>query len=263
MEWDFSANQEIDEETLAKAPEGYRGAYAKGDDGKYRVADTHKPFVDAIVGLGSALKGERNVTKTLKGQKDATALIKEHLGFETVEEAKARLDELTASVASASKIDPAKIKADIEKTFDVERQQLLSNNKTMEATLNRYMVQSAAVSALAAAKGNEKLLLPIIKEQVELVKDGDDYVVRVKDGQGDYRGNGKGGFMSVEELVAEMRGSSDFAMAFESDAKGGSDTRDQRPGQQQRNGIQRQQNRDQMTANDRIQAGLAARRRGR
>lgn len=264
MEWDFSTNQEVDEDTLAKAPEGYRGAYAKGDDGKYRISDTHRPFVDAIVGLGGALKNERNASKTLKGQKDASAVIKEQLGFETIEEAKARLEELTTQVATASKVDPAKIKADIEKTFNAQAAEKDKQIEAMQGTLNKYMVESAAVSALAAAKGNSKLLMPIIREQVELVADGDEYVVRVKDGAGDYRGNGKGGFMSVEELVAEMRGSKDYSAAFESDAGGGTQTNTgNRPGQQQRQQMQRQSNRDDMSATDRIQAGLQARRNRR
>lgn len=264
MDWDFSSNQEVDEDTLAKAPEGYRGAYAKGDDGVYRIADTHKPFVEAITGLNGALKNERNNSKTLKSQKDVGSVLKEQLGFETVEEAKARLDELTQQVASASKVDPAKIRADIERTFNTEKEGLLGENKAMQETLNRYMVQSAAVSALAAAKGNEKLLMPLIKEQVELVKDGDDYVVRVKDGAGDYRGNGKGGFMSVEELVLEMRGSKDYAAAFESDQQGGSGQQTgQRPGTGSARAIASRQDRENMSGTDRIQAGLQARRRGR
>lgn len=264
MEWDFSTNQEIDEETLGKAPEGYRGAYAKGDDGKYRISDTHKPFVDAIVGLGGALKNERNTSKTLKGQKDASAIIKETFGLDTVEEVKAKLDELSGQVATASKVDPAKIKADIEKTFNVALDAEKAKNTAMKSTLNRYMVEAAAVGALSAAKGNAKLLMPIIREHVELVEDGDEYVVRVKDGQGDYRGNGKGGFMSVEELVAEMRASKDYGAAFESDNGGGTQTQTgQRPGQQQQRQMQRQQGREDMSSGDKIAQGLAARRRGR
>jgi hypothetical protein len=257
MEWDFNNNAEIDEATLGTAPEGYRGAYTKGDDGKFRIADGFKPFVEAINGLGSALKNERKVSGTLKGQKDASAQVKEALGFETLEEAKARLDELTTAVSTASKVDPAKIRAEIEKTFDVERQTLQGENKTMQATLNRYMVESSAVSALAEAKGNAKLLMPLVREQVELVKDGDEYVVRVKDGQGDYRGNGKGGFMTVEDLVVEMKQSKDYAAAFEADVRPGTHQQQgQRPGQQ----AQRGQQQEGALPNDRIARGLQARR---
>lgn len=262
MDWDFNSNAEIDETTLGTAPEGFRGAYVKGDDGKYRIADTHRPFVEAISGLGNALRNERNASKTLKGQKDASAQVKEALGFDTLDEAKARFDELSQAVATSSKVDPAKIKADIEKTFNTEREQLKADNTAMQSTLSKYMVESAAIGALATAKGNAKLLMPIVREQVELVKDGDEYVVRVKDGAGDYRGNGKGGFLSVEELVAEMKGAKDYAAAFESDLQGGTGP-GQRPGVMQRQQVQRDQNREDMSSTDRIAAGLAARRGNR
>lgn len=264
MEWDFAANQEVDEETLGKAPEGYRGAYVKDDaTGKFKIGDTHRPFVDAIVGLGGALKSERNNSKTLKGQKDIGAALKESLGFETLEEAKTRFEEMNATITSQSKVDPAKIKADIEKTFNAAIGEKDKELEGMRSTLSKYMVESAAIGALANAKGNSKLLLPIVREQVELVKDGEEYVVRVKDGQGDYRGNGKGGFMSIEELVLEMKGTKDYAAAFESDVMGGTHQGGQRPGVQQRQQMQRQTNREDMSATDRIQAGLQARRNRR
>lgn len=254
MEWDFAANQSIDEDTLAKAPEGYRGAYVKADDGKYVISDAYKPFVETINGLGGALKNERGVSKTLKGQKDAAAVIKENFGFDTVEEAKAKWDELNQTVATASKVDPGKIKADIEKTFDTERKALQGDNAKMKGTLERYLVDNAAISALAELKGNQKLLGPVVKGMVELVKDGDEYVVRVKDGQGDYRGDGKGGFMTVAGLVAEMKGDKDYAAAFESEAPAGSDRQvgQPRPGTQRPTGTRR----EDMTANDMIAAGL-------
>lgn len=260
-DWDFSANQEVDEETLGKAPEGYRGAYAKDEaTGKYKIADTHRPFVDAITGLGTALKAERNVSRDLKGRKDIAAVVKETFGFETVEEAKAKWDEMSQTIATNGKVDPAKIKADIEKTFNAEKQGLLDENQGMQNTLRKYMVEAAAATALGAAKGNSKLLMPIVREAVDLVKDGDDWVVRVKDGQGDYRGNGKGGFMTVEDFVNELKGSKEYGVAFESDMQGGGGDRSQRPGQGQRQQHDRQQNNDNMSATDRISRGLANRR---
>lgn len=265
MDWDFSTNQEVDEETLGKAPEGYRGAYVKDDaTGKFKIGDAHRPFVDAIVGLGGALKNERKTSSTLKGQKDIAAVVKETFGLDTIEEVKAKIDELNGQVASASKVDPAKIKADIEKTFNAQSAEKDKKLEAMKGTLQRYLVDNAAVTALAAAKGNAKLLMPLVREQVEVVEDGDEYVVRVKDGQGDYRGNGKGGFLTVEELVAEMRGSKDYGAAFESDNGGGTNTRSgQQPGSGQRQQMQRQTNREDMNAGDRIAAGLAARRQRR
>lgn len=261
MEWDFNANAEVDEDTLGKAPEGFRGAYEKGDDGKYRIADGFKPFVEAITGLNGALGKERGVTRDLKGRKDASEQLRTLGDFEDFDTLKAHLDDLTTKVAEGSKVDPAKIKADIQATFDKDLAKKDGELETMRGTLNRYMVDSAAISALAEAKGNSKLLMPLIREQVELAEDGEDYVVRVKDGQGSYRGDGKGGFMTIADLVAEMRASKDYGAAFESNNDGGTQTGNPRPGGQQARQTQRRQDRDSMSANDRIQAGLQARRR--
>ena len=222
MEWDFSKNAEIDEAVLSTAPEGYRGAYEKGDDGKYRISAASKPFVEAIVGLGTALRNERGVSRGLKGQKDVTEQLREALGFDTLEEAKAKFEELNGQVASASKVDPAKIKADIERTFNQAIAVKDAELGGMSKTLEKYMVENAAVLAVTAAKGNSTLLMPHIRDSVKLVKDGDDYVVRVLDSAGDYRGDGKGGFMDVAQYVGELKTNKTFAGAFESDNQGGS-----------------------------------------
>lgn len=264
MEWDFTANQEIDETVLGTAPEGYRGAYAKDEaTGKFKIADAYRPFVDAITGLGGALKNERKVAGELKGKKDVNAVLQEALGFDSVETAKARFDELTNQVATASKVDPAKIKADIEKGFNVQIADKDKELDSMRGTLKTYLVDNSAVTALAAAKGNSKLMLPLIREQVDVVKDGDNgYVVRVKDGQGDYRGNGKGGFMTVEDLVNEMKASKDYAGAFESDQQRGTGQQNPgRPGPVARTGLANNGN-DNRNATSRIADGLAARRGG-
>jgi hypothetical protein len=262
MEWDFTANQEIDEAALGTAPEGYRGAYAKDDaTGKYKIADAYRPFVDAITGLGGALKNERRTSGELKSQKDINTVLQEALGFDSIDTAKAKFEELNNQVLTASKVDPAKIQADIEKRFNGQMAEKDKELDGMRGTLKTYLVDNSAVTALAAAKGNSKLLLPLIREQVDVVKDGENgYVVRVKDGQGDYRGNGKGGFMSVEELVNEMKASKDYAGAFESEnPRGTGPTNQQRPGPVVRNGLANNQG-EQRNSATRIADGLAARR---
>lgn len=263
MEWDFNANAEIDEDTLGRAPEGFRGAYEKGDDGKFRIGEGYKPFVEAITGLNGALGNERKTTKTLKSQKDISEQLRALGDFNSIDDVKAHIDQMAETIASQSKVDPAKLKADIQATFDKDLAKKDGELDAMRGTLNRYMVDSAAIAALAEAKGNSKLLMPLIREQVELAQDGDDYVVRVKDGQGSWRGDGKGGYMTISDLVAEMRASSDYGAAFESDNAGGTQQGNPRPGVHQRRETQRQQSREGLSSTDKIAAGLAARRRGR
>jgi hypothetical protein len=262
MEWDFAANAEIDEATLAKVPEGYRSAYEKNEAGAYVISAASKPFVDAITGLGGALKNERNVTKTLKGQKDTTSVIKEVLGFDSVEAAKEKLDELNGIVATASKVDPAKIKAEIEATFNKQLEAKDATVEAMRGTLSKYLIDNSVIASLAEHKGNSKLLAPLIKEMVTLVEDNGEYQVRVKDAQGDYRGDGKGGFLTVAGLVEELKKSSDYAVAFESEAPRGSAQQQQgrpAPASQQRDrGVTK---REDMSAMDLIAQGLEQRTR--
>lgn len=262
MEFDFSKNETVD--SLDTVPEQFRGVYSEGQDKKFTLNPTFKGIATAIDGLNGALRNERKSTTALKGQKDVAAVIKETFGLDTVEEVKAKIDELTGQVAEKSKVDPAKIKADIEKAFSTKEDGYKADKAKMQATLDKYLVDSAGLSALAGAKGNAKLLMPIIKSQAVVVPEGDEYVVRIKDPAGDYRGNGAGGFMTVEDLVKELKASSDYGVAFESDALsgGGKPTGQQ---QQQRQTQQRQAAKDDgdKTPAQMIAAGLQARRNGR
>lgn len=261
MEFDFSKNETVD--SLDMVPEQFRGVYSEGADKKFTINPTFKGIATAIDGLNGALRNERKTTTTLKGQKDVTSVLKETFGLETVEEVKAKLDELNGIVAEKSKVDPAKIKADIEKAFATKEEGYKADKAKMQATLDKYLVNSAGLAALAGAKGNAKLLMPIIQSQAVVVPDGDEYVVRIKDPAGDYRGNGAGGFMTVEDLVKELKASSDYGVAFESDAPSGGGKPN---GNQQRPNQQRQQaakDDGDKTPAQMIAAGLAARRNGR
>ena len=219
MEFDFSTSGTLD--NLDSVPENFRGVYTQGADGKYVINETLKGVTDAVVGLNKALVSERKVTGALKSQKDVGAAVSEALrefGITDLETAKSKLAELTASVAEKGKVDPAKIRAEIEATFANERTGFTSRIEKMQSSLDRYMIDSSATTELAALKGSIPLLLPIIKSKAKVVAEGDDFVVRILDGEGQYRGDGKGGFMTVADLVKEMRSQPDYKAAFASDA---------------------------------------------
>lgn len=261
MEFDFSTNGTVD--SIDKVPEQFRGVYVEDPaDKKFKINPTLKGVADAITGLNTALRAERNTTKTLKGQKDVSAALQEALQLDSVDAVKARIEELTAQVAEKSKVDPAKIKADIEKAFTTKEDGYKATISKMQGTLEKYLIDSAATSALSAVKGNVKLLLPIIRNAVAVVPDGDDYVVRVKDPAGDYRGNGAGGFMTIEDYVKELKASSDYKVAFESDAPsgGGNNNRQQQPSRQTQQRETQRQTQESSNPTDRIAAGLAKRR---
>lgn len=256
MEFNFAQNQTVD--SLDTVPETFRAAYEE-KDGKFSVRTDLAGIVGALDGVNGALKKERGITTTLKQQKDATAALKE-LGFDSFDAVKARIDELGAAVAAKANVDPAKIKNEIEQTFQTERDGFKTTLAGMEDTLFKYLVRNEALGALNTAKGNADLLMPHIERVSRVVKDdaSGEYVVRILDGEGQYRGDGKGGFMQPKDLVAELRSSKTFGVAFESDASGGgADPKGQpasRGAQQQH---QRQQQNEGRNSVDKIAGGLA------
>lgn len=259
-DFDLATSGTVD--TLDTVPEQFRSLYAQGDGGKFVIGEMHKGVVEAVTGLSKALKAERGVSNGLKSQKDVGAAVAEALkdfGITDLDTAKAKLSELTEAVAKNSKVDPAKIKAEIEATFASERTGFEAKVSKMQATLDKHLVENAALSALSAHKGSPVLLLPAIKNAVKVVADGEDYVVRVLDGDGQYRGDGKGGFMSVEDYVKELKSNKDYAAAFTSDTPSGGGPRNQSQSRQQQQSTQRKVTDAPANPQELVARGLAAR----
>lgn len=236
MEFDFVANAAVD--SLDTVPEVYRGLYVQ-KDGKHVISDVSKGIVEAYTGTTKALKDS---TGKNKGLSDENA--KRRLALKAVEEyakeiglegddiatvLKAHIADLTDKVKGG-----AELKINLDKIKDQHTKNLneaLGNKDKdiagMQTSLSKYLVDREAAVAIAEAKGSPTLLLPHVRSKVKVVRDGEDddgtpkYVARVLDAQGDFRSNGKGGFMSVKELVAELKADPEFARTFESEVKGG------------------------------------------
>lgn len=124
-----------------------------------------------------------------------------------------------------------KWKADFEAASTTKVKQAEEKVGTMRTSLERYLVESAAKSAIAEAKGNVRLLLPHVRANCRVVEQDGDYLVRVVDSDGEPMSDGKGGYLDISGFVQSMRKSDDFASAFEAEEKGGSgsDGGQQRP----------------------------------
>jgi hypothetical protein len=95
----------------------------------------------------------------------------------------------------------------------------------MEGSLAKYLVQSEASKALAEEKvvsGGVDLLMPHIKGKTKIVKDETtgDYSVVVLDDTGNARIGSNGSYMTITELVKEMKKA--YPSAFQSDKPVGS-----------------------------------------
>jgi hypothetical protein len=254
MEFDFSQNQVV--EDLNKVPEQFRGAFIENPEkeaGGFVINPQVKPLAEAISGLNTALAKARKDAK-VKGITPEQLL--EPLGFSSIEEVQQSIATLKEQVEKAGdgKINLDKMKADMKRGFD---EQLANKDKElngMSASLQRYLVEKEAVNAITQAKGVSDLLLPHIRSQTKVVRDGEEFVVRVIDSDGEFRGDGKGGFMGIKDLVAELKSSPTFGRAFESEAPRGGGT----PPRQGPTQFQQRQPKD-MSPTEKIAAGLTKR----
>lgn len=256
MEFEFDKNSTVD--ALEVVPEQFRGLYSPVDGG-FAVSEPFKPITTALDGLNRSLRAARKDAETAKKGKVDLSPIASLLAIDgdvSVDVVRAKVEELQTALSKgdAGKVNWDKMKTDLEKGYNTKLAEKDGAITKMQSTLERFLVDKEAVSAIAAAKGSPELLLPHIKAQVRVVADGEDFVVRVVDGSGDPRGDGKGGFMTVADLVTEMKAHPTFGRAFESPGQQGSGLK---PGSTTRQPGQQSQPRSSI---DKIAAGLAKRR---
>ena len=94
----------------------------------------------------------------------------------------------------------------------------------MKAALEQHLIDSEATRSITDAKGSSRLLLPHVKSMVRVEEDGGRYVTRVVDPlTGSPRVKADGSYMSIAELVAEMKADvTVFGRAFEPSGSSGS-----------------------------------------
>ncbi|RZL39236.1 MAG: hypothetical protein EOP35_04155 [Rubrivivax sp.] len=164
------------------------------------------------VGLKSALQAERNNAKTATQQVAAWKAL-----GKTPEEIQALVE--SAAQAERDKLTKGgewdKLKLQMTEQHTVELGKKDERIKTLTTSLERRLIDADATAAIAAAKGVPALLLPHVRASVRVIEDGGDFKVQVVDAAGNPRVNGKGEFLSIADLVGEMRQSDVYGRAFE------------------------------------------------
>lgn len=231
--------------SLDGVPAEFAGLYKAVEGGS--GFSIHPDLKTHVGGLVSALDKERKLNKTAKDGLLAWSAL-----GETPDAVKTKLDELTESAAGKANFD--KLKLDME----LAHGKLLSAKDAevgkMRGTLEQYLVDAEATTALSEAKGAAALLLPHVRASVKVMEENGKYVVRIVDKDGDARGDGKGGFMTIKDLVSEMRHSETFGRAFEATGAtgGGKPSAGGKPGA-------RETDRSKMSSIQKIAAGLTQR----
>jgi hypothetical protein len=198
-------------EKIDTIPEPLRAQYVKTDDGKYRL---DLDGYEDPVGLKSALDKERTAARDAVAQAKAWKSLgktPEDIQALLAAQEQAERDKLT----KAGEWD--KLRGQMTEQHQQELTKREETAKALRVKLERHLVDGAAATAIAAAnpsKGGVELLLPHVKARVKVIDENGDFVVRVVDAAGNPRVNGKGEFLSIADLVGEMRQSEVFAPAF-------------------------------------------------
>jgi DNA-binding transcriptional MerR regulator len=194
-------------EALDKIPEAQRGLYTKTETGFRLDVDGY----EEPTALKSALEKERT------NARDAVAQAK---AWKALGKTPEEIQELVAAQAQAERDKLAKagewdkLREQMNQQHQAEIATREQAAKALRGQLERHLVDADAVTALAAAGGNAKLLLPHVKSQVRVFEENGEFAVRVVDAAGNPRVNGKGEFLSMTDLVGEMRQSDVYAPAF-------------------------------------------------
>jgi hypothetical protein len=202
-------------------PEEFKGLYGQGEDESTLVLNKVLAKKLDVSGLQKALTEERKLhgasSKALKEWKRLA---------DSPDDMSTKLQEMTDELSKGTegKANFDKLKEDLERGHKKQVGEKDEELGGMRKSLDKYLIQSEAAKAIGDLKGKSLLLMPHIMSKVKVIKEGEDYFTRVIDGDGDPRGDGKGGFMGIKDLVKEMQLSEDYAVAFEGSGRTGGGT---------------------------------------
>lgn len=203
-------------DSLDSVPEPIRANYVQAGDGKFRLdLDGYEDPAN----LKSALEKERTNARTAAKQAQAWQSIgKTPDEIQALLEAQRQAEEDKA--AKGGEWD--KLKGQMTQAHQAELTKRDEREQQLRKSLERRLVDADATAAIAALKGVPALLLPHVRAAVKVIEEEGEFVARVVDQSGNPRVNGKGEFLSISDLVGEMRQSEVFGRAFEATGTSGS-----------------------------------------
>lgn len=207
-------------ESLDVVPEAYRTFYKpKGEGEGFAIADGLKSLLDEKATLRKTIENERKMTKAERAKAKAW----EELG-KAPDEIKELLTERERREAE---------KAEKDGNWETLKKQMLDQHlkelekerkekDTLLGALKQNLVNATAANAIATVGGIPQLLMPHIESHVKVVQEDGQYQVRVLDAKGEPRINANGDFLTIKDLVEEMRNDQIFSRCFNGSGMSGS-----------------------------------------
>lgn len=223
--------------SLEDVPEAYRELYEADADGKsWRFAGLEQDEASDPVVLKRTLarvrKEEADAKKALKAYTDEIPDIEEYHALQ------AKLTKLEAAgkgdTPKAEELETrlAALRTELEAGYAKEskkekqaRKDAEDRAETATANLQRILREGEATRAIAGAKGRVKPLLPSVLPHLKVIEVNGEPAVRVYKGGEERLDPKTGDPMTVDQLVAEMKGQEDYAPLFEGSQAQGSGAR--------------------------------------
>lgn len=123
------------------------------------------------------------------------------------------------------------LKAQLIQQHTTEREKLTGRTKKVEGKLFDVLAKREAESAITAAGGNAKVLLPHLLPFIRVAEQDDDFTAQVVDAKGNPRiADGQGTPMTIAQLVELFKADDAFAPAFAASGASGSGARNESSG---------------------------------
>ena len=259
MTFIFGQNETV--ATLDTVDENLRPFYTanEAEDGfviRPELLEVSKAW-DGINGANVAIRKEN---KTLKGGKVDLSGLSEYgtTPAEILEAFNGKTKELSDALdKKEGHVNPEKIRVEMKKAHGVEISAAHKQRDSYKDQLYDTLVTNVAMAAINEHKGNAKLLLGFVTKQVEMKDIDGKLEPHVMDEDGDRKMGGAGSYMTVAELVKNMKGDKTFAALFDAEVNNGSGPPNNRSNQggPPPKGAK-------ISSGDRIQAALDKRARG-
>jgi len=176
-------------------------------------------------GINNANVAIRKENKGLSGKKVDLSGLSEYgtTPAEILEAFKGRTKELSDALdKKEGHVNPEKIRVEMKKTHKAEMDVANKRADSYKTQLYDTLVKNVAMAAINEHKGNAKLLLGFVENQVEMKDIDGKLEPHVMDEDGDRKMGGAGSYMTVAELVKNMKGDKTFAALFDSEVNTGS-----------------------------------------
>lgn len=215
--------------SLDDIPEKYRSFYEEDGDEFKLDSDLSAKITKLVDSLDKERKRSKDATKDSKAWAELGSSPSEVK--QTIEDLKAKhekeIDDLKKLIDEGGEASAKfeKIKAELLKNHAEELAKRDEAVVSMEATLKDHLMEAAAKTAIAEAKGKVKPLLPYVMQKLRFEKEDGRYQVVVVDEDGDPRMTKDGKSMDIRALVDELKADSDFSALFEGSGTSGSSAR--------------------------------------